>query len=145
MGKIFINFIVKPFVFLLILILILVTTGLIYDSTREGTHFTRSVTASKDAKLLQSDYWGFIDGTIRFHFTAPPEVMNSIISLDELKPVDGKDLNIFGLPEIKDWTSNPGEVSSYSYSELVSGFEHTVIVLQHNQEKSEAFYFIDSY
>lgn len=155
MNKIIKNVIIKPVVFILVLLVLLFAAGLISDMTREGTHFTRSVTDSKDAKLIKADYWGgFVDLLIRFHFTANPETIDSVITKFNLAPAKEDELRMSFLPKEKDWTSPPGKVSSYRYqrywkstNEATLGQEFLggAYVLQHNQKKDEAFYFSKDY
>jgi hypothetical protein len=151
MNKIIKNIIIKPIVFILVLLTLLVTAGLIYDMTREGTHFTRSITDSKDAKLIKSNYWGFVDLTIRHHFIATPEVIDSIIKDKGLKPVNNEELIVYSLPKNEEWLLPPGEISSYVYKvyveskSLEGGLLSSVDALQHNQQKTEAFYISDDH
>lgn len=154
MNKIIKNVIIKPIVFILVLLVLLFAAGLISDMTREGTHFTRSVTDSKDAKLIKVDYWGFVDLLTRFHFTANPEIIDSVITKFNLAPVKEDELIMSFLPKEEDWTSPPGKVSSYRYQRyekstnaaiLGQEFLAEVYVLQHNQKKDEAFYFSEDY
>jgi len=141
MRNVFKNLIIKPFAFLLILILILLVAGLISDITKEGTHFTRAVTSSKDAKLIKADYWGFMDPTIRFHFVATPKAIDDIIKDKGLGLVKNEGLRVYGLPKNEEWVLPPGEINSYK-NKLEDSLD-TTYVLQHNQQKDEAFYFID--
>jgi len=162
MNKIIKNVVIKPVVFVLILLVLLLTAGLISDMTREGTHFTRAITSSKDAKLIKSNYWGFVDLTIRHHFIATPEVIDSIIKDKGLKPVNNEELmrdydtNVIGrivgeITKDEEWLLPPGEISSYVYKEYVESDSlegdllTSVDVLQHNQQKTEAFYISDNY
>ncbi len=146
--------IAKFFSYLLAVIAILVAAAYISDITREGTPFTSSVTTAEDAKLLDSHVWGFRDSTYRYHFTATPKTIDSIIKDKGLKPVNNEELAIYELPKNKDWSAPPGQVSSYRYKRYIKSenkfnlgkeFLSAVYVLQHNQQKSEAFYFIDNY
>lgn len=154
MNKIIKNVIIKPIVFILVLLVLLFAAGLISDMTREGTHFTRSVTDSKDAKLIKEDYWGFVDLLTRFHFTANPETIDNVITKFNLAPVKEDELIMSFLPKEGDWTSPPGKVSSYRYQRywkstneatLGQEFLDYAYVLQHNQKKDEAFYFSADY
>jgi len=151
MNKIIKNIIIKPIVFILVLLTLLVTAGLISDMTREGTHFTRSITDSKDAKLIKSNYWGFVDLIVRHHFIATPEVIDSIIKDKGLKPVNNEELIVSSLPKNEEWLLPPGEISSYVYKvyveskSLEGGLLSSVDALQHNQQKTEAFYISDDH
>ena len=154
MNKIVKNLIVRPFIFLFVVIFLAVSAGLISDMMQEGTHFTRAVTPSKDAKLIKADYWGFMDPTIRFHFVATPKAIDDIIKAKGLAPVKNNELRVFGLPKNEEWALPPGEVSSYKYEEytkienkanISKDILSNVYVLQHNQNKNEAFYFMDSW
>ena len=151
--------IAKFFSYLLAVIAILVAAVYILDITREGTPFTSNVTTAEDAKLLDSHVWGFRDPTERYHFTATPKTIDSIIKDKGLKPVMNEKLtqqsNIVrnDMPKNTDWNSPPGQISSYRYkrygkseNEAHLGKEFlvdAVYILQHNQQKNEAFYLID--
>ena len=145
--------IAKLFSYLLAIIVILMAAAYISDTTREGTPFTRSVTTAEDAKLLDSHVWGFVDSTYRYHFTATPKTIDSIIKDKGLKPVMNEKLTHLDLPKNTDWNSPPGQISSYRYkrygkseNEAHLGKEFLVdaiYILQHNQQKNEAFYLID--
>lgn len=146
--------IAKFFSYLLAVIVILMAAAYISDITREGTPFTRSVTTAEDAKLLDSHQWGFKDTTYRYHFTATPKTIDSIIKDKGLKPVMNEKLTQSDLPKNTDWSSPPGQISSYRYkrygkstNEAHLGREYlaAIYILQHNQQKNEAFYFIDHY
>jgi hypothetical protein len=146
--------IAKLFSYLLAIIVILMAAAYISDTTREGTPFTRSVTTAEDAKLLDSHVWGFVDSTYRYHFTATPKTIDSIIKDKGLKPVMNEKLtqqsNIVrnDMPKNTDWNSPPGQISSYRYTryrELGKGFLDAIYILHHNQQKNEAFYLIDEY
>ena len=151
MNKIIKNVIIKPIVFILVLLVLLFAAGLISDMTREGTHFTRSITDSKDAKLIKSNYWGFVDLIVRHHFIATPEVIDSIIKDKGLKPVNNEELIVSSLPKNEEWLLPPGEISSYVYKvyveskSLEGGLLSSVDALQHNQQKTEAFYISDDH
>ena len=145
--------IAKFFSYLLAVIAILVAAAYISDITREGTPFTFDVTTAEDAKLLDSHVWGFRDPTERYHFTATPKTIDSIIKDKGLKPVMNEKLTQLDLPKNTDWNSPPGQISSYRYkrygkseNEAHLGKEFLVdaiYILQHNQQKNEAFYLID--
>ena len=110
----FIKGIAKFFSYLLAVIAILVAAVYISDITREGTPFTSNVTTAEDAKLLDSHVWGFRDYTYRYHFTATPKTIDSIIKDKGLKPVMNEKLtqqsNIVrnDMPKNTDWNSPPG-------------------------------------
>jgi len=150
--------IAKFFSYLLAVIAILVAAAYISDITREGTPFTSNVTTAEDAKLLDSHVWGFRDPTARYHFTATPKTIDSIIKDKGLKPVMNEKLtqqsNIVrnDMPKNTDWNSPPGQISSYRYKRYIKSknkfnlgeeFLSAVYILQHNQQKNEAFYLID--
>jgi hypothetical protein len=146
--------IAKFFSYLLAVIAILVAAAYISDITREGTPFTSRVTTAEDAKLLDSHVWGFVDSTYRYHFTATPKTIDSIIKDKGLKPVMNEKLTQLDLPKNTDWNSPPGQISSYRYkrygkseneAHLGKEFLATIYILQHNQQKNEAFYLIDEY
>ncbi len=146
--------IAKFFSYLLAVIAILVAAAYISDITREGTPFTSKVTTAEDAKLLDSHVWGFRDSTYRYHFTATPKTIDSIIKDKGLKPVMNEKLTQLDLPKNTDWNSPPGQISSYRYkrygkseneAHLGKEFLATIYILQHNQQKNEAFYLIDEY
>jgi len=154
MNRIVNNLIIRPFILLVVLIIGLIIAGLIHDMNLEGTHFTRAVTSSKDAKLIKSDYWGFMDPTTRFHFFTTPKAIDDIIKDKGLKLVKNEEIRVYGLPNNEEWALHPEKISSYRYnryvkykneSHLGEEFLATTYILQHNQQKDEAFYFIDSY
>jgi len=154
MNRIVKNLIFRPFIFLFVVIFLTVIAMFVSDMTQEGTHFTRAVTSSKDAKLIKSNYWGFVDPTIHFHFVATPKAIDDIIRDKGLILVKNKELRVYGLPNSKEWASPPGKVTSYIHKEYIRSENKSnmseeilsnVYVLQHNQDKSEAFYFLDSW
>ena len=61
---------------------------------------------------------------------------------------------MYGLPNGEEWALPPGRISSYKYDRyakyknepnLGEEFLATTYALQHNQQKDEAFYFIDDH
>lgn len=90
------------------------------------------------------------DMGIKAHFTTTPKVIDSIIANRKLELISINSLNVENsfnkIHPAGDWLNPPIDVLFYKKEEYVEGgYLSRVVVLQHNKDKNEVFYSLDTF
>jgi hypothetical protein len=114
-------------------------------------HFKWLVTNSNNVTMIkvEDSSVGFDIG-IKAHFTTTPKVIDSIIASKKLELMSVNSLNVENshnkIHPVGDWLNPPIDVLFYKKEEYTGGdFLSKVIVLQHNKDKNEVFYSLDTF